>query len=279
MAGGSGDGMSWLAPKSPELVWFTGPDAVRFLNDIVSQEIGAMGQGDVRRSLLLNVKGKLDHILWVLRGDDQIGLLTDTGRGEELAATLGRYRIRVDVAIEVETRPLWVVIGEERRGWAGGRDGPLEADISWRTTPRALFAGASPEVELGSIDDYELARISSGEPCWGVDVDEGTIPQEMDLVDLTVDFDKGCFLGQEVVGRIQHRGHVNRLLRILDIEGTAAPGDQIVWDGKEVGSVSSVSGPVGLGMVRREVPVSAVVGVGSAPAVVRAVRPDPPMDI
>jgi tRNA-modifying protein YgfZ len=270
--------MSWLAPKPPELVWFTGSDAVRFLNDIISQEIGEMTPGEVRRSLLLNVRGKLDHILWVLRGDDLVGLLTDTGRGEELASTLGRYRIRVDVAIEVETRPLWVLIGEERQGWSGSREGPLEADISWRATPRALFAGSRPDLDLGSEDDYELVRITSGEALWGVDVDEATIPQESDLVDLAVDFDKGCFLGQEVVGRIQHRGHVNRLLRILDIEGSASPGDQIVWGDKEVGLVTSISGSVGLGMVRREVPVAAVVGVGSATAVVRAIRPEPATD-
>ncbi|MEE8489619.1 MAG: hypothetical protein V3S43_04730, partial [Acidimicrobiia bacterium] len=91
---------SWLAPETPDLVWFRGADTIRFLNDLLSQEIGTMQPGRVTRSLLLAPQGKLDHILWVLRGDEEIGLITDGGRGQDLAATLGRYRIRVDVEVE-----------------------------------------------------------------------------------------------------------------------------------------------------------------------------------
>jgi folate-binding protein YgfZ len=263
--------MSWIAPLSPDLVWFQGPDAVRFLNDIISQEIGQAAPGEVRRSLLLNVRGKLDHLLWVLRGEDQVGLVTDPGRGPELATTLTRYRIRVEVSIEPETRPLWVVVGEPVEGWTGDRASPLHADLSWRRTPRALVAGERPDLPQGSPEDYEKARVASGDPSWGVDVDEGTIPQEMELADLTVDFDKGCFLGQEVVGRIQHRGHVNRLLRILDLEGPASVGDPIRWEGADVGAVTSVAGQMALGMVRREVSVGGTVGVGEASGRVRSV--------
>jgi folate-binding protein YgfZ len=119
--------------------------------------------------------------------------------------------------------------------------------------------------------DYEIARVNDGEPRWGVDVDEKTIPQEMELVDLTVDFDKGCYLGQELVARIDSRGHVNRFLRILELAGPAMPGDPITYEGKEVGTMTSKGGDLGLGMVRREVPVGARVGVGGHQAVVRAV--------
>ena len=60
----------WLAPETPDLVWFRGSDAVRFLNDLISQEIGALDPGRVRRSLLLGPQGKLDHMLWALRGEE-----------------------------------------------------------------------------------------------------------------------------------------------------------------------------------------------------------------
>jgi folate-binding protein YgfZ len=259
----------WIAPVSPDLVWFSGPDAIRFLNDIISQEIAEMAVGQVRRSMLLGARGKLDHLLWVLRGDDVVGLVTDEGRGDQLAATLGRYRIRVEVSIEPEERPRWLVMGGEApSGWTGDHSGSLQADLSWQAVSRTLVAGPPPDLPSGTKEEYERARISSGEPEWGVDVDETTIPQETGLAEQTVDFDKGCYLGQELVGRIHSRGHVNRHLRLLEAAETLGPG--VILHGEvEVGVVTSVSGGLGMGLVRREVAPGEVVRVGGVAAVVR----------
>ena len=264
------DSPAWVAPVSPDLVWFSGGDAVRFLNDIISQEIADMAPGQVRRSLLLGARGKLDHLLWVLKGDDLVGLVTDQGRGDDLAATLGRYRIRVEVAIEVEMRPLWLVMGQAATGgWSGDRNGRLEADLSWAGTTRTLISGDRPDLGSGTVEEYEQARVGSGEPQWGVDVDEKTIPQEMGLVEVTVDFDKGCYLGQELVARINSRGHVNRHLRLLDLEGSVEPGSVIVFEGNEVGTVTSVTGSLGMALIRHEVTPGGRVAVGGVGAVVR----------
>lgn len=266
----------WLAPATPDLVWFVGPDAVRFLNDLVSQEIGAMSPGEVRRSLLLGVRGKLDHILWVLRGDDLVGLVTDEGRGDELAATLGRYRIRVKVDIEPETRPLWIQMGGVGDGsWAGEQEGSLDADLSWRTATRRLIAGEQPDLPVGTAEEYLELRVGSGEPSWGVDVDEKTIPQETGLVESTVDFAKGCYLGQELVARIHSRGHVNRHLRLIELEGPVPVGTPVFAGDREVGSVTSVAGAVGLGMVRKEVLPGDQVTLDDSRGVVRTL-PDQP---
>jgi tRNA-modifying protein YgfZ len=260
----------WLAPESPDLVWFTGPDAVRFLNDLVSQEIGAMAPGEVRRSLLLGVRGKLDHILWVLRGEGLVGLVTDGGRGEELAGTLGRYRIRVEVDIEPETRPLWVVFGDATTGsWSGDRQGPLGADVSWRTISRRLVAGDRPEMSTGSLADYHLARIASGEPAWGVDVDDKTIPQETGLVDATVDFTKGCYLGQELVARIHSRGHVNRHLRLIELSEPVPVGTVMTAGDREIGILTSVADNLGLALIRKEVAPGDEVDAAGTKALVR----------
>ena len=62
-----------LAPVAPDLVWFRGTDTIRFLNDIISQEIATMEPGTVRRSFLLNPQGRIDHLMWVLRGDEEVG--------------------------------------------------------------------------------------------------------------------------------------------------------------------------------------------------------------
>lgn len=262
--------MTWIAPSSPELVWFSGPDAVSFLNDILSQEIGTMKPREVGRSFLLAPRGKLDHLLWVLRGDDLVGLVADPDRGEELSTTLRRYRIRVKVDIEEETRPLWMVIGEGGAGWSGGRGESLSVDLSLPGWPRRLMS-ERPDLPEGTPAQYEEARIKAGEPKWGIDVDEGTIPQETGLDDRMIDYSKGCFLGQELVGRIHMRGHVNRFLRHLELSAPSPPGSPVTFGDKEVGTMTSVAGLLGLGMVRREVEVGGTVEVGGAAAIVRAV--------
>lgn len=259
---------------APELIWFRGPDAVRFLNDLISQEIGTSEVGTVSRSLLLAPQGKLLFILWVLRGQDEVGLATEDGRGEELAATLGRYRIRVKVDIEPEARPVCLVIGKsaiDRGHWQQEGDG-LRADVSWRSTRRELLVGIEspnlPILDHSTIDDL---RISDGEPIMGVDVDETTIPQETGLVPETISFTKGCFLGQELVARLDSRGgRVNHHLRLLDFTGPAPDvGTELISDDRKVGTLTSTSGGRGMAMLWREVMPGSTVRAGGVEAVVR----------
>lgn len=262
-----------IAPESPDLVWFRGPDTVRFLNDLISREIATASPGRVLRSLLLGPQGKLDHILWVLRGDDEVGLLSDPGRGEELASTLGRYRIRVDVEIHGEQRSMWVVLGDRgpvEDGWLS-REGGLVADISWSTLARSLVVGERPDLEMMSAEGYESARIEAGEPRFGIDVDEGSIPQQTGLVSVAVDFDKGCFLGQELVARINSRGGnvPQRLMRLEFEDASPEPGATVMADGREVGKVTSAAGFVALGMIRREIGEGNSVEAGGRTAVVK----------
>jgi folate-binding protein YgfZ len=264
-----------LAPTTPELVWFGGKDAIRFLDDLISQEIGDLAPGLVRRSLLLTPQGKLDHILWVLRGSDEVGLVVDAGRGEDLAAKLGRYRIRVEVEIEPSPVERWLVVGPwggETGRWSGERSA-LVADLSWPNVERTLVVGDKPDLPLLDVDDYEQLRIEAGEPLMGVDVTDSTIPQETGLVGESIDFEKGCFLGQELVARLDSRGgRVNHYLRILRFDGpAAAPGQPVAKDGEQVGTLSSSAGEVGLALVRRGVVPEDVVSVGEHQAVVEAV--------
>jgi hypothetical protein len=264
-----------LAPTTPDLVWFGGADALRFLNDLISQEIGDMEPGSVRRSLLLTPQGKLDHIIWVLGGGDEIGLVVDEGRGEDLAVKLGRYRIRVDVEIELAMVDRWLVVGPfgaDPGRWSGDR-GDSVADISWRGVERTLVVGEKPDLPSMDAGEYEGLRIEAGEPLMGVDVTDNTIPQETGLVESSIAFDKGCFLGQELVARLDSRGgRVNHHLRILRFEGPAPDaGETVSKDGEPVGTMTSVAEEVGLGLLRRVVEPGEVVEAGDAEAVVEAV--------
>ena len=264
-----------LAPSAPELVWFGGSDAIRFLNDLISQEIGNMEPGTVRRSLLLTPQGKLDHIIWVLRGAVDVGLLVDAGRGEDLVGKLGRFRIRVDVDIEPSPLEGWLVVGPfggDPARWTGDRSA-LVADVSWSNVERTLVVGERPDLPLLDVDDYEVFRIEAGEPLAGVDVTDATIPQETGLVGETISFQKGCFLGQELVARLDSRGgRVNHHLRILRFDGAApGTGKAIIKDGEQVGTMTSGAGEVGLGLLHRGVEPGERVTVEERRALVEAV--------
>lgn len=265
-----------LAPETPDLVWFRGSDTIRFLNDLISQEIASLEPGTVTRSLLLEPQGKLRHVLWVLRGEDEAGLITDSGRGEELAGDLGRYRIRVDVEIEPHEGGLWLIIGDqrgERDRWEYGDDG-LVADLSWPNLERWLITGDRPDLPTMGKTEYEAARISAGEPRWGVDVGESTIPHASGLVPETVDFTKGCFLGQELVARIDSRGgKVPAKLRLLELgDAPGGPGTAISVDGDEVGEITSRAGSFALATLKRGVEPGAEVTIDGAVAEVRATK-------
>jgi folate-binding protein YgfZ len=127
-----------------------------------------------------------------------------------------------------------------------------------RLWARAIAEGATP----AGLGAWEIARVETGRPEWGLDIDDTTIPQEANFDDFdAISYTKGCYIGQEVVARVHFRGHVNRHLRGLRAASAEAPpmGAQLIDDsGNHVGDVrSSVASPrlggLALGMLRREV--------------------------
>jgi tRNA-modifying protein YgfZ len=268
-----------LAPVQPDLFWFHGPDAIRFLNDLVSQEIGEAPPGAVRRSLLLTPQGKLHFMMWLLRDEDRVGLAVDDGLGEELVETLRRFLIRVKVEIDRVESPMRVVVGMDGPSpgrWSENDEG-LVADVSWVNLRRALVVGEEPSLPVLDEDSYTALRIRAGEPEIGVDVDETTIPQETGVVPSTVSFTKGCFLGQELVARLDSRGgRVNRVLRILEFEGGTPPrGAEVLEDGGAVGVLTSVAKGLGMARLHRDVAPGATVEAGGLQATVRGLPANP----
>jgi tRNA-modifying protein YgfZ len=281
-----------------------GPDAISFLQSLVSQDLDPLADGEGARSLLLQPQGKLTAMFRALRVDATSMLLdTDEGFGPTLAEGLNRFKIRVKaditdrsdgwgvLSVRGERAPQIVgdalradVPGSQHAHVAAGdlrvvrADWPGVAGVDLIGPRDALDAAGAALVAAGcdaaGEHEYERARIEAGVPRQGFDVDERTIPQEAALEVDGVSFTKGCFLGQELVCRIDTRGHVNRALRRLDIDGPADRGAVVIAGDKEVGVVTSVA-PVGddsvaLAMLRREVEPGASVYVDGGPAHVRA---------
>ena len=274
------------------LFWAVGRDAVTFLQGILSQEIASMAPGRVARSFLLQPRGKFEALLRVLRAEDRVGIVADADHREETIGALARWRLRVDVEFEPDPREVFDVWGPGARsldGDGGWRDsgGVLVAELRAAPLRHRLVAG----IDAAGLESRGLRpvgsrvattlRIETGEPRIGIDVDGRTIPQESGLVPEAVSFVKGCFLGQELVARIDSRGRVNRNLRGVRILEPVIPpvGASVQHDGKTVGRLTSVGespavrAPVALALIRREAPPGTRVVVswdeGNAPAMIQ----------
>ncbi|MEK7252084.1 MAG: hypothetical protein AAB198_02350 [Actinomycetota bacterium] len=253
------DLVAGVGVATDELVAIEGSDAVEFLDGQVTQDIRGMAVGDVRRSMLLEPRGKLRAILWVLRDEERVLLVTPRGTGGGVIADLDRFRFRVAVNLRLDDRPVhsvWAPAEEPGHGWSEA--GSAVEAFTPAGVPHHFVAGVvPPEGRVLDADALAAHRIAAGEPRFGEDVDDATIPQETGLVPEAVSFTKGCFVGQELVARIDSRGHVNRLLRRVVIDGVRPPRlAEVVVGGKVVGTLGTVAprgaGGIALALVRRE---------------------------
>jgi len=262
---------AFVVDRSPHgLVVVSGADATSFLQSLVSQNLDAIADGGSARSLLLTPHGKLGVVFRVTRVGGEWWLDTDADYGPRLAESLTRFRIRVKADIDDRTESTGMVsIFGAGAGDAGA--GTVSIPIRFGDTEGVDLLGSLADaprvleslvgVERWDADRFEAFRIEVGVPRMGLDLDDTTIPQEAFLDRDAVSFTKGCFLGQELVARIDSRGHVNRFLRRLRVDGPSVPphGAAVIAAGKDVGAVTSAAAlpdedrVVALAMVRREV--------------------------
>jgi len=279
----------WVDPDRV-LLRVEGTRAAAVLNGLLSADVLALQPGGSTLSFVLTPKGRPVAVPVVVRADDSILLdvsraalpglfdhfgtylpprfasvtLLEDGRRVSL---LGPDAAGVMAQLELPTGVLRVERPPECGGGTdlylpdGRSDGKIEAAV------RAAAGGkASPH-------DHEIWRIERGIPRFGLDITAEHLPQETGLVPLAVSFDKGCYTGQEVVARIQYRGHVNRHLRgIRPARPYAGPpvpsGTELTKEGRVVGATTSWCasprfGPIGLGYVRRELTAGAPVEVAA----------------
>jgi folate-binding protein YgfZ len=237
-----------LRPR--DYVRVAGPDAEDFLQRMLSNDVTQAPC----EALLLTPKGRLIAPLVVVwRGDDDFLLLTEPGLGGAVRSTLLRARFAAKVEIEPEEHRSLIIFGAD--GGIRTRDYGLPAS-------EHLDAEGDPTV---NGDELERMRIEAGTPAWGKELDDSILPAEAGLDERAISFTKGCYPGQEPIARLRHRGKVNRGLRVLAVED-AAPGDQLVYDGKTVGRITSAAAGRALAYVRVEVPADAELEVGGGTA-------------
>jgi folate-binding protein YgfZ len=218
--------------------------------------------GDWCEALLLTPKARVIAPLMVWRrGPEDFLLLTEPELGEAVRDQLLRMRFRSRCEVELEEHSSTIAFGEE--GGIPNRDYG-EPAVELLDDPREPTMG---EAEL------ELLRILTGTPRFGREIDDRVLPAEAGLTERAVSFTKGCYPGQEPVARLHYRGHANRALRVLELDGDDLPDfdADVLHDGKAVGRVTSAArrpagGIVALAYVRVEVPEGAELRVGRSMA-------------
>jgi len=252
----------------------SGPDTRRFLQGLVSNDVERVGPTQGRYAALLTAQGKYLHDFMMIEVAGAIWLDAEAERLGDLKRRLLLYRLRADAALE--ERPdlaVAAIFGSgalEAAGLLGesGAARPLGSGVIF-ADPRLIALGARcilPHSDiratlaaagLGEVDfaTYDRFRLEFGVPDGSRDlVPEKSILLEAGFDELNgVDWQKGCYIGQELTARTKYRGLIKRRLMPVEIEGpTPASGTIVTADGREVGEVRSSRDGVGLAVLRIE---------------------------
>jgi folate-binding protein YgfZ len=256
----------------------TGEDRARLLHAMTTNHVQQMKPGDGIYAFFLNAQGRIQADAYILCFEDRFLLDTEPETRETLFAHLDKFIIADDVTLDDVTSETLCL----------GLEGPNSAEIAaaaglpaphhryshleWEDAAVAaisgtghqgvrIYAPAARRDEIvqrlegagavaASAEDVEAVRIRNFHPRFGVDFTESTLPQETQLMH-ALHFQKGCYLGQEIVERIRSRGHVNKQLMGFRMDGHSVPsvGANLFAGGKEVGEVTSCTAAPGDGLV------------------------------
>ncbi|HLP65929.1 MAG TPA: folate-binding protein YgfZ, partial [Rhizobium sp.] len=228
------------------LIRTSGPEAEHFLQNLVTTDVAALPAGEARPGALLTPQGKVLFDFLISRDGDGFLLETAAGQQADLVRRLTMYKLRAAVTIAAEPEAGVTV------SWGDERD--TAALLDRRFAIAGTMLGRRPGRHAGEDDGAYLdLRIAAGIAESGADFAlQDAFPHDV-LMDRNggVGFKKGCYVGQEVVSRMQHRGTARR--RVVLVAGeTALPasGTEITAGGKPVGTLGSVRGTAGLAIVR-----------------------------
>jgi folate-binding protein YgfZ len=293
-----------------EALRITGEDRVSFLHGMVTQDVKGLAAGAATYAAMITVKGAMVADARLVRREADLLLDLEPGMGAKVQEFLGKFLISEDAELLDATGELGVLrlMGPRTADLLGAVSGspftalPPDATRAVTLAGQEVLAvgraGQEPGVDLlvpragleavwkglvGAGGPFglkplgwraqEALRVEAGVPRYGQDMVDTTIPLEANLTN-AISYNKGCYIGQEVIARATFRGHMNRKLAGLLLGATeAAPGTELKKDGKKVGWVTSVvrsplkGQTVALGYVHRDhLEPGTVLAVGDGPA-------------
>ncbi|MDL9981067.1 YgfZ/GcvT domain-containing protein [Microbacterium sp. ASV49] len=277
-----------------------GEDRLTWLDSLSSQALARLQPGESSELLILDPQGHVEHAASVVDDGETTWLIADRADAESLLSWLLKMRFRLRVApaarddlvviggtsaavaalgADVVWRDPWPGVSVGGWGYADAADHPgrdwAEAIVSADHLEEIVDA-ASPGAIAGTVAADAL-RIAAWRPRIA-DVDERTLPHELDWMRTAVHLDKGCYRGQETVAKVHNLGHPPRRIIALTLDGVVpAPGDEVRAGEVVVGAVTSAAmhhedGPIALAVVRRNAPVDADLVVDTADGPIAAAQ-------
>lgn len=266
-----------------------GEDRVRWLNGMVTNNIRDLAVGHGVYAFLLNPQGRILGDLYAYNRGESIAVDADLGQAEKILATFDHYIIMDDVEVKNLSEDLTTLgIGGPRSrvtltaaGLAIPEMQNLQIEsVSWGGVHCSLVRGERENYEIWlpakdvrqlwdsllaagatpvGYEALELERIQSGVPAYGTDIRERDLPQETEQ-GRALNFNKGCYVGQEIVERIRSRGAVHRKFIGFLADAPVTPGSKVAANGKDIGEITSVAAlpdsenrTIALGYIRREI--------------------------
>ncbi len=231
--------------KSRSLVGVIGPDWRDFLQGLLSQDVETLKAGSLRFGALLTPQGKLLFDLFILGRDDGCWLDVAADRREALIQRLTIYKLRAKVEIAAVEVPVWARWGGEAPAWPAD---PRLPALGWRG-----YGAEAPDANPTDEAAYDAMRLSLGVPDPARDCPPETaypIEANFDLLN-GIDFQKGCFVGQETTSRMKRRGAIKSRMLPIAFEGpTPAFGAEILAGSLRAGEVHSGAGGRAMALVR-----------------------------
>ena len=276
----------------------TGADRLTWLHTLTSQHLAGLRPGTPTEALLLTPNGRITAALGLIDDGERVTAYLDRSIAEQTREYLERMKFASRVEVELLDDPVLALCGPAIE------DPPLAVSALWRdpwphvaggttftppgvtpdVTPTALCTADADALDRLATEDpeafagryaYDAVRIANWRPAYGTEVDDRSIPPELDWLRTAVHLNKGCYCGQEAIARVVNLGRPPRRLVFLHLDGSAEhlpePGAPVAFGAKPVGHVTSAVrhpelGPVALAVVKRNTPPDAALLVDEVPA-------------
>jgi folate-binding protein YgfZ len=275
-------GKTWWDASARGIVTVAGPDRLTWLHSLTSQDLLGLRPGITTESLILSPQGKIEHSFLVTDDGTVSWLLTEPGHRDAAAAWLQSMKFRMDVVIDtpedlviaglwgtqtvaseahfpITFRDPWPQVGVGSVGYHQGEHPGSGWDMTyvlWGSDSSGLLENQAPI----SDQAWEGLSIAAARPS-ATEVDEKSLPHELDWLRIAVHLNKGCYRGQESVAKVHNLGHPPRRLTLLHLDGTPSllpdSGDVVESEGVNVGHITRAAwhyelGPIALALLKRK---------------------------
>jgi len=231
----------------------SGPDRLRFLNGQVTQDVHLATRSAAVPACVLNAKGQLEAVCHIREEEESYLIDAPIELRDSLFARLDRYLIADDVELTDESEDWHVAhLSREAADLLGDQSPPTS--LLWKTarlhaphpghTGLDLFSREPVTVaglKEATRTDFRLAVTEAGLPQWGAELTPGLLPPEAGLDGYAISYEKGCYLGQEVISRMRTSGRTNRHLVSLTAPPETIPGASLLFEDEEAGMITSVA--------------------------------------